>query len=334
MGINILDIKPHQVSRDLKGYTILFYGAPKTGKTTIASKFPNSLLLAFEAGFLTIPGVMAQPIQKWSEFKQVLKQLKTDEAKETFDNIIVDTADIAYSLCEKYVCAMNGVQKIGDIPYGGGYSQCKQEFDEALRSIPMEGFGLVMISHSQDKTFTDADGREYNQIVPTLANQPRLIVDRMSDIIGFANPELDESGKTYTRLYMRGTPRYVAGSRFTHTPESIEFTYDNLVAAISDAIDKEAGEYDNQFVTDAPQNAYAEQTELDFDALMQKFKTMSTALQKNTGSDFAIKWAPFIVSLTDKYLGTGKKISDATPTQVESIAMIVDDLEDEMGKGL
>ena len=27
--IDILDIKPNVVSRDLRGYTVLFYGAPK-----------------------------------------------------------------------------------------------------------------------------------------------------------------------------------------------------------------------------------------------------------------------------------------------------------------
>ena len=60
--INLLDITPHEVSRDLKGYTVLLYGEPKTGKTTTASKFPNALLLAFETGYLAIPGVMAQPV--------------------------------------------------------------------------------------------------------------------------------------------------------------------------------------------------------------------------------------------------------------------------------
>ena len=29
MAIDILSIKPHKISRDLKGYTILFYGQPK-----------------------------------------------------------------------------------------------------------------------------------------------------------------------------------------------------------------------------------------------------------------------------------------------------------------
>ena len=62
MALDILSIQPHEVSRDLRGYTMLFYGAPKTGKTTIASQFDGALLLAFEVGYLAIPGIMAQPI--------------------------------------------------------------------------------------------------------------------------------------------------------------------------------------------------------------------------------------------------------------------------------
>lgn len=37
---------------------------------------------------------MALPINKWSEFKQVLKQLKDDKAHEMYENIIVDTVSI------------------------------------------------------------------------------------------------------------------------------------------------------------------------------------------------------------------------------------------------
>ena len=125
MAIDIFSIQPHEVSRDLKGYTVLLYGQPKTGKTTTAAKFPKALLLAFETGYLAIPGVMAQPINKWSEFKQVLKQLKDEQAHEVFSNVIVDTADIAYDLCEKYICNQNGVSAVGDMPSGKGYAAAK-----------------------------------------------------------------------------------------------------------------------------------------------------------------------------------------------------------------
>ena len=48
MAINLLDLKPHKVSRDLSGYITFIYGAAKVGKTTLATLMPSPLLLAFE----------------------------------------------------------------------------------------------------------------------------------------------------------------------------------------------------------------------------------------------------------------------------------------------
>ena len=78
---------------------------------------------------------MAQPINSWAEFIKVQRQLKDDKVKEKFSTIIIDTADIAYSYCEKYICANNGVSTIADIGYGKGYALVGNEFDEKLRSI-------------------------------------------------------------------------------------------------------------------------------------------------------------------------------------------------------
>lgn len=336
MTIDIFSIKPHVVSRSLEGYTIMFYGEPKTGKTTTASKFPKTLLLAFETGFLTIGGIKPQPINRWSEFKQVLKQLKDERAHELYSNIIVDTADIAYDLCEKYICNREGVSAINEIPYGQGWGMAAKEFDEALRSIPQMGFGLVLISHSQDKTFkNEQTGEEYSKIVPTLGNKPRLIVDRMSDIIGYACPVEDEDGSTHTELYMRGTPRFVAGSRFKYTPDKIRFSYDNLVKAIGDAIDKEAEETNNEFVTDAKTTEHEATPDYNYDELMAEFKKMVGQIQKAVGKeDFREVWAGKITAITDKYLGKGRKVNDATPDQVEQIFLIVEDLKEVVGNGL
>ena len=53
--INLLSINPHQVSRDMRGYSVFFYGDAKSGKTTTATKFPNHLLLGFEKGWNAMP---------------------------------------------------------------------------------------------------------------------------------------------------------------------------------------------------------------------------------------------------------------------------------------
>lgn len=334
MTIDIFSVKPHEVSRSLEGYTIMFYGEPKTGKTSTAAKFPKSLLLAFEHGYAAIPGVMALPINRWSEFKQVLKQLKEDKAHEAYSNIILDTTDIAYDLCEKYICNQNGVSSIKDIPYGQGWTMAAKEFDEALRLIPQMGFGLVLISHSQDKVFKDEQtGEEYNRIVPTLGNRPRLIVDRMSDVIAFARPVETEEG-TKTMLYMRGTSRFIAGSRFKYTPDCIEFTYDNLVNAINDAIDKEAKANDNKFVTDKRESIEAP-GEYDFVVMMKAFKSITAKIQKSVSKDeFKALWVPKITEITDKYLGVGKKVNDCTSKQAEQLDLILTDLKELLENGI
>lgn len=50
MAIDLLNLQPTVVSRDLRGKIVMFYGDPKSGKTSNAVKFPKHLLLAFEKG--------------------------------------------------------------------------------------------------------------------------------------------------------------------------------------------------------------------------------------------------------------------------------------------
>ena len=340
--IDLLNITPHQVSRDLRGYSVFFYGEPKSGKTTIATKFPRHMLLAFEKGYNAIPGAMAQPVNSWSEFRKVLKQLKDPRVKEKFETIIVDTADIAYDYCEKYICQNAkrpdggfGVDAVGDIPFGKGYTMVAKEFDECLRSIVQMDYGLVLISHSVDKTFKDEQGIEYNQIVPTLGNKPRNIVSRMCDIIGYSRAVQDADGKTSTKLFMRGTPRYVAGSRFKYTPDYIDFSYSDLVKAIGDAIDKQMEEDGSEYFTNERTNLYKTVigTELDFDELLGSFNSIiNTLMQTKPEDEFASYWQPRIVQITDKYLGKGMKVSQCSRDQVEALDLIVTDLKELLEK--
>lgn len=337
MAIDLLNIVPHQVSRDLRGYSVFFYGEPKSGKTTIATKFPRHLLLAFEKGYNAIPGAMAQPINTWAEFKKVLRQLKDEKVKEQFETIIIDTADIAYDLCEKYICDNAkrpdggfGVDSVADIGYGKGYTMVAKEFDECLRSIIQMDYGLVLISHAMDKTFKDETNTEYNQIVPTLGNKPRQIVSRMCDIIGYSRSIQDGEGKTSTKLFMRGTPRYVAGSRFKYTPDYIDFNYKSLVKAIGDAIDKQMEEDGSEFFTSERSNLYLNtREELDFDVLMGQFNSIIQSIMEGASEEeFVSYWQPRIVQITDRYLGKGMKVSQCSREQTEALDLIVTDLND------
>lgn len=280
---------------------------------------------------------MAQPINTWAEFRKVLRQLKDEKVKEQFETIILDTADIAYDLCEKYICANAkrpdggfGVDSVSDIPFGKGYTLVAKEYDECLRSIIQMDYGLVLISHSVDKTFKDEQGQEYNQIVPTLGNKPRAIVSRMCDIIGYSRSVQDEEGKTSTKLFMRGTPRYIAGSRFKYTPDYIDFNYQSLVDAIGMAIDKQMEEDGSEYFTDERSNLYKDtRAELDFDELLNSFNTIvNDLIMQKSNEEFKEYWQPRIVQITDRYLGKGMKVSQCSRDQVEALDLIVTDLKE------
>lgn len=328
MGNSLLDIKPHKVSRNLRGYSVLFYGTPKSGKTTIASKFPGALVLAFEKGYLAIPGIMAKPMYSWNDFKKTLRELNDPAVKEVFQTIVIDTADIAYGYCEKYVCGQasdmqHSYDSVAEIPFGKGYGMAQNEFDECIRKILQMDYGLVLISHSTDKVFKDENDVEYNQIVPTLDKRARQICERTCDIIGFSKAVNTDEG-VKTKLFLRGTPRYIAGSRFRYTPDSIDFTYENLVNAIAEAIDMEEKSYGaGATTTEAIKvNAVTEPT-YNFSEMMDEFQTIVGELMATGSPTMAEK----IAGIVEAHLGAGKKVAECTPAQAPQLDMILFDLK-------
>ena len=325
MANSLLDIKPHQVSRDLKGYSVFLYGSPKSGKTTTASRFPGALVLAFEKGYSAIPGIMAMPINSWGEFKKALSELRDPAVKEKFQTVIIDTADIACQYCEKYICnrestANANYETIGDIPYGKGYKLAQNEFDECLRRVLQMDYGLVLISHDQDKTFTDEQGNEFNKIIPTLDPRYRLVCERTCDIIGYSRI-VEVDGQSATKLFLRETPRLMAGSRFKYIEPVIDFNYEALVNAIGKAVDAEAAQHGANAVINESVNLHKEEKTYDFAALKAEFQEIVGNLMTQNQSN-AIK----ISAIVDTHLGNGKKVTDCTADQAEQLDLILFEL--------
>lgn len=168
MDIDLLSIQPTTISRDLKGKYLLLYGAPKVGKTTFACQLPKNLLIACERGYNALSGVKAVDVVKWTDFKKVIKQLAKDEVKQMYDSVSIDTVGILWDLCEQYICMQNNVENLTEIAWGKGYSLCKKEFESALRTITMLGYGLALIAHVETKIEKNSSGEDVEIIGPAL----------------------------------------------------------------------------------------------------------------------------------------------------------------------
>ena len=187
--MHLWEVQKNVISRDLKGKYVLLYGKPKSGKTTAACSFPDAVLLAFEKGYNAIGDAFPFDINKWSDFKMALRDLEDQRSKDRFKTVIIDTVTICWEMCEKYICQQNGVQKIGDIPWGGGYTACKKEFETSIRRITQLGYGVVLIAHSASRVEKTADGSDIEIISPDLPKRAAEVCNGIVDIIGYIGKE-------------------------------------------------------------------------------------------------------------------------------------------------
>lgn len=321
--VDILNIQPTVISRDLKGKYILIYGKPKVGKTTLASHFPKNLLVAFEKGYNAIDGVKAVDINRWADFKLVLRQLEKPDARAMYDTVTIDTTTIAYEMCEQFICAQNGVQSVADIPWGQGYSATKKEFENCLRKITMLGYGLVLISHIEIRKEKIDDDHEREILAPSMPKRCYEVVNQIVDIIGYIATEWQEDGSSERWLYTRQTPTVMAGSRFKYLAPKIKLGYDELVKAINDAIDKQR-ELDGATVVDKAETKVEEK--LDFDKIREEAQVIWGNL---TGKDPAN--ADKILKKVEMTFGHKLKLSEITEDQVDLFNLVLLDMR-EMAK--
>ena len=327
MAIDLLGIQPHKVSRDLSGYITFVYGPPKCGKTTFGVKMPGALLLAFERGYNALPGVIAQDITTWGEMKQVVRELKKPEVKARFKSLIIDTADIAADCCQKYICNQLGIENIGDGGWStNGWAKYKKEFEDTFRTLTQLGYAVVFISHAKEKTIKPQNGQEYQEIGSSMQSSALAIIENMSDIIGYAHSKVDTNGNSNVVLTLRSPDGSIrCGGRFKYIANEIDFTYDALTKALNEAIDKEAAETNNQFVT-SERAAAPILKEYDYDTLMDEFQTLvGQLMQVNSASNGAK-----ITQIIERYLGKGKKISETTRDQAEFIHLIVTEIKEDL----
>ena len=215
----------------LNDLTVLVDGPSKIGKSTWCSQSEGALFLATEAGLNNLE-VFQVPIATWEDLLGAAKEIS--EGKHPYKTMVLDTVDNAYRMCAEHVCQKHKIEHESDLGYGKGYALINNEFYRVLNKLSLLPYGLILISHSQEKELETRTGK-LTRIVPTLPEKARKIVLGMVDMILFCDLEVtkDAEGKPVHRRVIRTKPNvnYEAGDRTGRLPEVIDLDFAKFLQA-------------------------------------------------------------------------------------------------------
>lgn len=213
--------------------TALVYGPSKIGKSTWCSNAEKALFLATEPGLNALE-VFQSNITCWEDLLQAC--LEIAEGKHDFKTIIIDTVDNAYRMCSDYMCKKFKVEHESDLGFGKGYALINNEFQRVLTKLAFLPYGLIMISHSQEREIETRTGK-HTRIVPTIPEKARKMVTGLVDLILYCDLDMKtgEDGKPVWSRVMRTkpSPNYDAGDRTGKLPEMIPLDFANFQKIIT-----------------------------------------------------------------------------------------------------
>jgi len=217
---------------------------------------------------------------------------------------------------------------MGDGGWGtNSWSKYKKEFEDVFRGLTMMGYAVVFISHSKTGVDKDQNGKEYGYTKPTTQSSALQIIENMTDLYAYARSYVDANGEEKRVLTLRSPAGsgISCGCRFRYIAPEVALNYDALTKALTDAIEAEAKEHGNQYIT-TERETTPEVKEYDFDSLMAKFETTVGELMNKDQTYYA----PRITQIIEKYLGKGKKIAGVTRDQAELVYLIVTEIQEDL----
>ncbi len=236
-----LGVKKNIPKVNFTEYSGILSAPPKWGKTTMASMYPNAILLAFEKGYKA-QSVNVKDINEWEDFVEFVDLLE-DHREEIADNIqtiIIDTVNEAYLMAEPYMCKKESIKdgkkyrNKKDIPYGQGWNLHDSYFREQISRIYALGFEITYITHSQVKTFRPKDGEEYDVYKTSMPDRLENIIFPECDYILYGQRiKIDDGNgnKVIKRMMTtRGTDDLEAGNRVYLSEDIIFDTEEEAMA--------------------------------------------------------------------------------------------------------
>lgn len=157
--------RPESMLFNDKKFSVLLYGPPGVGKTTMALSAPNPLIIDFDRGMSRVKAQHRKAAIFCRTYEEVLKDLESPEIKD-FQTIIVDTGGSFVSFLQDWAMRTNpsaNKQRNGAISQKG-FGAVKSEFIRFTNYVKdVLNKNIIFIFHSQEQY--DKDGNPQQRLM-------------------------------------------------------------------------------------------------------------------------------------------------------------------------
>lgn len=246
-----IEIKKTSISKPPRS---IIYGPHGIGKSSLAAKAPGVIFIPVEDGLDSLGVDAFEQPENLSQVHAYLDYLIDEDHK--YKSLAIDSLDWLEKLIFKDVCLRQGVEEIGDIPFGRGYQAAEGQLLEILKKTNRlnkeKKMFIIFTAHAKLTKFEDPENENYDKYQIDLQKACAALASEYVDIIAFCNWKVVTKAKkgafdkdvvkakaTGERImYLEDRPAFNAKNRYG-LPPSMPMDFDLLLKAIKDSSKKD-----------------------------------------------------------------------------------------------
>ena len=200
---------------------LIIFGKPKAGKTTLASKLDNNLIVDLEGGseFLEELAVQARSVKDLGDIANAIREEIKSTGKKPYKYITLDNASRLEEICLSYAATLYRQTPMGKnysgndvrtLPNGSGYMYLQQAVRKVIDMFRDLCDNFILIGHLKDKMI-NKEGEELSEMSLDLVGKLANIICGEADAVGYVYRKKNE-----THISFEGGDNSVREARAPH----------------------------------------------------------------------------------------------------------------------
>lgn len=200
---------------------LIIFGKPKAGKTTLASRLDNNLIVDLEGGseFLEALAVQARSVKDLGDIATAIREEIKQTGKKPYKYITLDNASRLEEICLSYAAQLYRATPMGKnysgndvrtLPNGSGYMYLQQAVRKVIDKFRDLCDNFILIGHTRDKLI-NKEGEELSEMSLDLVGKLANIICGEADAVGYVYRKRNE-----THISFEGGDNSVREARAPH----------------------------------------------------------------------------------------------------------------------